>query len=83
MSLNKNTLVLTSVQTLKQKKSRSIRDSLVSSYLGLDTSTRFQAPGITPETIPEAEPRVLKKKKKCCEKYLKKGKGHCKRCPLV
>ena len=26
--------------------------------------------------------KVRGKKKKCCEKYLKKGK-YCKRCPLV
>ncbi len=28
------------------------------------------------------EPKKPKKKKKCCKKYLKKGK-YCKRCPLV
>ena len=22
------------------------------------------------------------KKKKCCKKYKKKGKGHCKKCPI-
>jgi len=44
-------------------------------------------PNLTQIELPNQEEcftcYILKnKKKKCCKKYKKKGKGHCKKCPV-